>query len=146
MLVSFRGCYKFQDIFSIVSPESVQEISKLKETIHPDLPLNVQFTSGTTGQPKAACLSHFSFVNNSYQTGKIYKIGSKLNKICVAVPFFHAYGIASIICTLMHGTILVVPGPIYSAVLCLEAIVKERYTSNLWFYKKYILLNAYLLN
>lgn len=112
-------------MLSVASNKSIEEATKLK--IDPDSALNIQFTSGTTGEPKATYLSHFSIINNGYLTGKRYDIASKCNKICVQVPFFHAFGVAGTISPfLQHGATLVLPGPTYNASESLKAIEKEK--------------------
>lgn len=65
----FSGTIAYGDLFS--SPESdVASIESLQSSISPDSGFNIQFTSGTTGKPKAALLSHFSLVNNGFSTGE----------------------------------------------------------------------------
>uniref|UniRef100_A0A6M2DGK1 Medium-chain acyl-CoA ligase ACSF2, mitochondrial n=1 Tax=Xenopsylla cheopis TaxID=163159 RepID=A0A6M2DGK1_XENCH len=127
--ITTKGAYKFKDIASIGNASSVEEIAKLKETIEADSPFNIQFTSGTTGEPKATCLTHFSLTNNGYLMGKRANLSEKHHKICVLVPFFHAFGLGATICpALLHGVTLVVPSAAYNAADSLKAIAKEKCT------------------
>lgn len=69
VLEYFRGAINFNDLLKS-SESDVAAIEKLQPTISPDSGANIQFTSGTTGKPKAALVSHFSIVNNGFDTGK----------------------------------------------------------------------------
>ena len=65
-----RGAIQFNDLLKSSSESDLAEIEKLQSSISPDSCCNIQFSSGTTGQPKAAMLSHFNMVNNGYNIGK----------------------------------------------------------------------------
>jgi medium-chain acyl-CoA ligase, mitochondrial len=83
---------KFTDLQKIASHSEIAAIETMQDTIHPDTCCNIQFTSGTTGKPKAAQLSHHNFVNNGFHIGIRNELDQKPRRICVQVPLFHAYG------------------------------------------------------
>jgi fatty-acyl-CoA synthase len=89
----------------------------------------VQFTSGTTGAPKGATLSHRSILNNGYFTGRILRY-TEDDRVCVPVPFYHCFGmvLANLAC-LTHGACVVVPGASFDALATLRIVEEERCTS-----------------
>ncbi len=92
-------------------------------------PINIQYTSGTTGLPKGATLTHFNILNNGYFTGE--RCGyTETDRVCIPVPFYHCFGmvLGNLACT-THGAAIVVPGPGFDPVEVLEAVEQERCTS-----------------
>ncbi|KAL1139665.1 hypothetical protein AAG570_006643 [Ranatra chinensis] len=107
-----------------INPARIEE---LEETIQPDDPTSIQFSSGTTGRPKAAVLSHFNIVNNSYFFGKRLGLHKKEHRICLQVPLFHTFGSTiGILGAINHGATLVMPSPKFSARSTIEAIKRAR--------------------
>lgn len=102
-------------------------IESLQTKISPDGGVNLQFTSGTTGKPKAALMSHFGFVNNGIHIAKRNEFDLKPHRICLQVPLFHAYAmVIGLVAAVTHGTTLVLPGAGYKPLESIEAIVKEK--------------------
>lgn len=123
------GTIQFNEMFSLADNEAVSNISNYQSKIEPDSPCNIQFTSGTTGKPKAAILSHFGFVNNGYHIGNRNELNIKHQKICVQVPLFHAYGVViSVMASICHGASLILPSEGYDAEKSLQAIINEKCT------------------
>jgi fatty-acyl-CoA synthase len=94
-----------------------------------DDPINIQYTSGTTGFPKGATLSHHNILNNAYFIG--HALGyTEEDRVCVPVPFYHCFGmvIGTLACV-SHGACMVVPGEAFDPLLTLEAVSAERCTS-----------------
>jgi fatty-acyl-CoA synthase len=87
------------------------DLEAIEATLEPGDPINVQFTSGTTGAPKGATLSHRNILNNGYFTGRTPLRYSEDDRVCVPVPFYHCFGmvVGNLAC-LTHGACLVVPG------------------------------------
>lgn len=117
---------------ALPSEVDINRIAADQSKIQPDAVCNMQFTSGTTGNPKAALLSHMSFVNNGIHISNRSEMPLKSHRICVQVPLFHAYGVVIAIMTAMaHGSTLVLPAVGYNSEAALKAIVKEKYNGEL---------------
>ncbi|MFN0262338.1 AMP-binding protein [Tepidamorphus sp. 3E244] len=90
---------------------------------------NIQYTSGTTGKPKGALLTHRNLLNNGHFVGERQRF-SPDDTICLPVPFFHCFGIGlGALAALTHGSAIVLPGESFDPVACLKAIVSERCTA-----------------
>ncbi|HEX5901355.1 MAG TPA: AMP-binding protein [Solirubrobacteraceae bacterium] len=105
------------------------ELAAIEATLQPTDPINVQFTSGTTGAPKGATLSHHNILNNGYFTGLTLGY-SEHDRVCVPVPFYHCFGmvVANLACV-AHGACVVVPGANFDPLGTLQAVEEERCTS-----------------
>ncbi|KAL9707222.1 hypothetical protein quinque_010740 [Culex quinquefasciatus] len=127
---SLPGTFSFRDLLTLSTPQQAATIESLQSEISPDSGVNLQFTSGTTGQPKAAYMHHFGFVNNGIHIAVRNEFDRSLHRICLQVPLFHAYAIVvGIMAALTHGTTLVLPDSGYNPLQSLEAIVKEKCTT-----------------
>ena len=91
--------------------------------------INIQYTSGTTGFPKGATLSHRNILNNGYFIGEACKYTSA-DRVCIPVPFYHCFGmvLGNLACT-THGSAMVIPGAGFDAAATLHACARERCTS-----------------
>jgi len=94
----------------------------------PDDPINIQYTSGTTGFPKGATLSHRNILNNGYFTTELIGF-TEHDRLCIPVPFYHCFGMVmgNLGCT-SHGATMVIPAPGFDPSLTLRAIAEERCT------------------
>jgi fatty-acyl-CoA synthase len=94
-----------------------------------DEPINIQYTSGTTGFPKGAVLSHHNILNNGYFIGEGCGY-SERDRVCIPVPFYHCFGmvLGNLACT-THGACIVIPAPAFDPVATLTAVEGERCTS-----------------
>ena len=108
---------------------SDETLRKYEEKVQFDDPVNIQYTSGTTGNPKGVTLSHHNILNNAYFIGLRMNY-SHVDRVCIPVPFYHCFGmvIGNLACT-VHGATMVVPNDSFDPVKTLEAIEKERCTS-----------------
>jgi fatty-acyl-CoA synthase len=97
-------------------------------TLAPEDPINIQYTSGTTGRPKGATLSHRNILNNGYFTTELINLGPE-DRLCIPVPFYHCFGMvmANLGCT-SHGTTMVIPAPGFDPEITLRAVAEERCT------------------
>ena len=94
-----------------------------------DDPINIQYTSGTTGFPKGATLSHRNILNNGYFVGELCHYTHE-DKICIPVPFYHCFGmVMGNLAATSHGAAMVIPAPSFDPVATLEAVQAERCTS-----------------
>lgn len=94
-----------------------------------DDPINIQYTSGTTGFPKGATLSHHNILNNGYSVGESLAY-SERDRICVPVPFYHCFGmVMGNLAATSHGACVVIPAPSFDPKATLEAVQQERCTS-----------------
>jgi len=94
-----------------------------------DDPINIQYTSGTTGFPKGATLSHHNILNNGFFVGELCTY-SEADRICIPVPFYHCFGmVMGNLAATSHGACMVIPAPSFDPVATLEAVQAERCTS-----------------
>ncbi|MFD4660486.1 AMP-binding protein [Kitasatospora sp. NPDC058444] len=95
----------------------------------PDDPINIQYTSGTTGFPKGATLSHHNILNNGYFVGELLDY-TEQDRICVPVPFYHCFGmVMGALAATSHGACMVIPAPSFEPGATLAAVAAERCTS-----------------
>ena len=123
------GCMPFADVATVAGPEHHAQLRRIAEGLQPDDPINIQFTSGTTGSPKGATLSHFNILNNGYQVGEAMHI-SQTDRICIPVPLYHCFGMVmgNLNC-LTHAAAAVYPSAGFDPRAVLEAIHAERCTA-----------------
>jgi fatty-acyl-CoA synthase len=94
-----------------------------------DDPINIQYTSGTTGFPKGATLSHHNILNNGYFVGALCNYAAD-DKICIPVPFYHCFGmVMGNLAATSHGAAMVIPAPVFDPVATLKAVEAEGCTS-----------------
>ncbi len=92
-------------------------------------PINIQYTSGTTGFPKGATLSHRNLLNNGYFLGLGFRY-TGVDRVCIPVPFYHCFGmVIGNLANLTHGTTTVLPAPSFDALATLQTLEAERCTS-----------------
>ncbi len=104
-------------------------VAERAASLDPDDPINIQYTSGTTGFPKGATLSHRNILNNGFFVGE--RCGySDADRVCIPVPFYHCFGmvLGNLACT-THGAAMVIPGEAFDPVDSLRAVSHERCTS-----------------
>ncbi len=108
---------------------SDDELAARRATLHPDDPINIQYTSGTTGFPKGATLTHANILNNGYFTTELQGITSD-DRVCIPVPFYHCFGMVmgNLGCT-SHGATMVIPNDAFDPETVLATVQEERCTS-----------------
>ncbi len=104
-------------------------LREIEESLQFDDPINIQYTSGTTGFPKGATLTHHNILNNGFFIGETLKYTEE-DRVCIPVPFYHCFGmvLGNLACT-THGATMVIPAEAYDPVLTMQAVQGERCTS-----------------
>lgn len=104
-------------------------LGTIENNLQFDDPINIQYTSGTTGFPKGVTLSHHNLLNNAYFIGKRLNYSEK-DRVCIPVPFYHCFGmvIGNLCCT-SHGACMVIPSESFDPVKTLQAVESESCTS-----------------
>jgi fatty-acyl-CoA synthase len=105
------------------------QLDAIAATLKPHDPINIQYTSGTTGFPKAATLSHRNLLLNVYYSGACQRYSDQ-DRICIPVPFYHCFGcVLGTLCAVVYGAAMVVPAESFDPAATLAAIEQERATS-----------------
>ncbi|GAA5122897.1 AMP-binding protein [Pseudonocardia adelaidensis] len=105
------------------------ELARLQGALSPDDPINIQYTSGTTGFPKGATLSHHNILNNGYFVGRLCGYTPD-DRVCIPVPFYHCFGmVMGNLGSTANGSTMVIPGPGFDPKATLKAVAQERCTS-----------------
>ncbi|MCY3596080.1 MAG: AMP-binding protein, partial [Rhodospirillales bacterium] len=120
------GMLRFDDLAA--APADGARLERLAAAQVPSDSINIQFTSGTTGRPKGATLSHHNIVNNARQTAAVLDLGPE-DRICVPVPLYHCFGmVMGSLAAATAGSCLVFPGERFDADAVLDAVEGERCT------------------
>ncbi|MXW95618.1 MAG: AMP-binding protein [Acidimicrobiaceae bacterium] len=108
---------------------SADRLEERSAQLEPDDAVNIQYTSGTTGFPKGATLSHRNILNNGLFTGEACKYTAE-DRVCIPVPFYHCFGmvLGNLACT-THGSAMVIPAAGFNPTATLKAVAAERCTS-----------------
>ena len=108
---------------------SSEVLAEREASLQFDDPINIQYTSGTTGFPKGATLSHHNILNNGFFIGEAVRY-SEQDRVCIPVPFYHCFGmvLGNLACT-THGACMVIPGEAYDAATVLRTVQEERCTA-----------------
>jgi fatty-acyl-CoA synthase len=111
------------------SATPADELAARESRLQFDDPINIQYTSGTTGFPKGATLSHHNILNNGYLVGEMIKY-TEQDRVCIPVPFYHCFGMVmgNLACS-SHGACMVVAAEAFDALATLDAVAAERCTS-----------------
>ena len=108
---------------------SAEDLDAVMADLDPDDPINIQYTSGTTGAPKGATLTHANILNNGYFTTELQGF-TEQDRLCIPVPFYHCFGMVmgNLGCT-SHGATMVIPAPSFDPAATLSAVEEERCTA-----------------
>jgi len=126
---SVPGMLRFEDVYDLGGDVERERITALADTLQFDDPINIQFTSGTTGFPKGATLTHHSILNNGFFLGEAMKF-TEHDRVCIPVPLYHCFGmvIGNLGC-LTHGAAMVYSSEGFDPLATLETIEAERCTA-----------------
>ncbi|KAF7698075.1 hypothetical protein HF521_004585 [Silurus meridionalis] len=124
------GMLHVDDVMHAAESQHHHQLDILQNILHPEDPINVQFTSGTTGNPKCVTLSHRNIVNNAYFIGLRMGYNWRAEvRVCVPVPMYHCFGsVLGGMCMAVHGITLIYPSTTYDLQENLKAIQKEKCT------------------
>ncbi|MEM8689509.1 MAG: AMP-binding protein [Pseudomonadota bacterium] len=123
------GMYAFADVAGLADDAARARLEALAGTLQFDDPINIQFTSGTTGFPKGATLTHFNILNNGFFVGEAMKL-SEEDRLCIPVPLYHCFGmvLGNLACT-THGAAMVYPDEAFEPLSVLQTVEAERCTA-----------------
>jgi fatty-acyl-CoA synthase len=123
------GMFNFDDVPQQAGPKDFEALATIAAELDFDAPINIQFTSGTTGSPKAATLTHHNIVNNASMSASIMKFTAR-DRLCMPVPMYHCFGmvLGTLLCA-SSGAAIVLPAAGFDAAACLAAIDRERCTA-----------------
>ncbi|MFJ1748274.1 AMP-binding protein [Streptomyces sp. NPDC088116] len=127
--VHYVGDRTWDELLGSASKVTDHQLYAREAELSCDDPINIQYTSGTTGFPKGATLSHHNILNNGYFVGETVGYTER-DRVCLPVPFYHCFGmVMGNLGALSHGACVVVPGPSFEPKKTLEAVQRERCTS-----------------
>ncbi len=123
-----RGYLTFDELLEAGSPRETARLGELAGTLQFDDPINIQFTSGTTGAPKGATLSHHNILNNGFFIGETMRL-TDADLVCIPVPLYHCFGmvLGNMAC-ITHGSAMVYPSEGFDPLAALETVALERCT------------------
>lgn len=120
------GMYNFEDVKSLASSDQRVDLDAITATLLPDEPINIQFTSGTTGSPKGATLTHFNILNNADCVTTALKLTSD-DRLCIPVPLYHCFGmVMGTLGCVTKGAAMVFPGQGFEPGKTLEITSQEK--------------------
>ena len=123
------GMYNFDAVCAAGTDDDQATMDALQGRLQPDDAINIQFTSGTTGNPKGATLSHCNILNNGFLTGLAMQLGPE-DKLCIPVPLYHCFGmVLSVLACVSHGATMVFPGPAFDPEETLKSVENEGCTA-----------------
>ena len=122
-------CLTYARLIGLGGPAHRARLDGLSAGLDPDDAINIQFTSGTTGSPKGATLSHFNIVNNARYCAKAMALGPD-DRLCIPVPLYHCFGmVLGVLCATASGATMVFPGEGFDAGATLRSIARYRCTA-----------------
>ncbi|WP_448099086.1 AMP-binding protein [Luteibacter yeojuensis] len=121
------GALRWRDI--VADAAAREHLAAVEARSSFDDAVNIQFTSGTTGAPKGATLTHHNIVNNGFFIGEAMRL-TEDDRLCIPVPFYHCFGmvLGNLACV-THGACMVIPGEGFDALATLETVAEERCTA-----------------
>jgi fatty-acyl-CoA synthase len=124
-----RGFFRFDDVLDMGGERHRARLAELASQLQFDDPINIQFTSGTTGAPKGATLTHHNILNNGFFIGEAMRL-AEADRVCIPVPLYHCFGmvLGNLAC-ITHGAAMIYPSEGFDPLATLEAVEAERCTA-----------------
>ena len=124
-----RGFLRFADVLGVGGDRHRAQLADLAAKLQFDDPINIQFTSGTTGVPKGATLTHHNILNNGYFIGEAQRLTDR-DRVCIPVPLYHCFGmvLGNLACV-THGAAMVYPSEGFEPLASLQTVEAERCTA-----------------
>jgi fatty-acyl-CoA synthase len=123
------GCLNFDEVMQLGMNSDRARLDQIGLDLQPDDAINIQFTSGTTGLPKGATLSHYNVLNNGYFVGRGLGLTER-DRICIPVPLYHCFGmVLGNLAAISHGAAMIYPAESFDPAKTLEAVDRERATA-----------------
>jgi len=124
-----KGMIGFDEVCTLGGAAERTRMEELAGTLQFDDPINIQFTSGTTGSPKGATLTHHNLLNNGFFVGEAMRM-SEQDRLCIPVPLYHCFGLTmSNLNCIIHGSTMVFPSEWFDPLAVLETVEAERCTA-----------------
>jgi fatty-acyl-CoA synthase len=123
------GMFNFDPVCAMGGKEERKKLEAVSASLDPGSPINIQFTSGTTGMPKGATLTHTNILNNAYFAGRTMNLSVE-DRVCIPVPMYHCFGmvLGTLLCV-SHGATMVLPCEAFEPMSVLQAVQDERCTA-----------------
>ncbi len=123
------GALSFEQLMAAGEHLDAAATASIEKTLDADQVFNIQFTSGTTGTPKGATLTHFNIVNNGFFVGEGMRLTPD-DRVCIPVPLYHCFGmVLGVLAAMTHGAASVFPGDGFEPLAVLETVATERCTA-----------------
>lgn len=123
------GAYGFDQVCQLGGLAQQSRLPEIDETLDPDDPINIQFTSGTTGMPKGATLTHNNIVNNARFTTSRINLTER-DRLAIPVPLYHCFGmVMGVLGAVSKGAAMIFPGEAFDPVQTLDVVARERCTA-----------------
>ncbi len=123
------GCLAFSALAGLGGARQRERLASLAGTLQFDDPINIQFTSGTTGAPKGATLTHHNILNNGFFIGRAMRL-SEHDRLCIPVPLYHCFGmVLGVLAAMTHGAASIFPGEGFDPLATLQTVAEERCTA-----------------
>lgn len=122
------GMYNFSEVCAKSADNASTHLTSIADSLQPDDIINIQFTSGTTGKPKGAALTHRNILNNAHANGLKMRFTQE-DRLCIPVPLYHCFGmVMGTLCCIAHGATMVLPSESFEPEATLQAVAEEKCT------------------